>query len=292
VIASVGPNLPQDLFAATGRYAGPLPVDPDGATPNADKWMESKFAPWAKAMLEAWSRGEFDRHECVVFSRADDSAQRLYYYVCELQRMGSIAGPRAIMFDIARSARPASFRHTVEQVRKLAALLGLSDAALERSIAETNRKRTQAGDLPAGRRCLLSGTAPPDRRLHRAIEASGFVAVGETLSENWTQLGEVVEEDTGDPASAIGLQLFEDPLGPRGLGDPAEMLLEDLRRAEAAAVVLWRIEEDEAQAWHLPAQRRMLEQSGVPSLILTRRDWRGDDGAGDEISAFLREVNA
>jgi hypothetical protein len=292
MIASVGPNLSQDLFAATGRYAGPLPVDPDAATPTADKWMESKFAPWAKAMLEAWSCGDFDGYECVVFSRADDSAQRLYYYVCELQRVGSIAGPQAIMFDIARSARPSSFHHTVDQVRKLAARLGVDDAALERAIVETNRKRSQSGKLPAGRRCLLAGTAPPDRRLHSAVEATGFAAVGHTLSESWTQLGSEIEEGTGDPASAIGLQVFEDPSGPRGLGDPAKMLLEEIRRADAAAVILWRIEEDEAQAWHLPAQRRVLEQSGVASLILTRRDWRGNDGTIDEITTFLQEVGA
>ncbi len=291
MIGSVGPNLSQDLFAATGRYAGPLPFDPDAATPHADKWMESKFAPWAKALLEAWCQGEFDGHECVVFSRADDSAQRLYYYVCELQRLGAMAGPQAIIFDIARSGRPASLQHTVEQVRKFAARLGVDDAMLERAIVETNRRRSRLDKGPAGRRCLLTGTAPPDLRLHAAVEKAGFAAVGRTLAESWLQLGTTVEEQTGDPASAIGLQLFKDPSGPRGWGDPAAMLLEEIHHCEAQAVILWQIEEDEAQAWHLPAQRRVLEQSGVPSLILTRRDWRGSDGAGEEIAEFLFEID-
>ncbi|HEU4652163.1 MAG TPA: hypothetical protein VFS49_12190, partial [Croceibacterium sp.] len=66
-----------------------------------------------------------------------------------------------------------------------------------------------------------------------------------------------------------------------------------LRRAVgdsgAAAVVLWQIEEDEAQAWHLPVQRAALAAAGVPSLVMTRRDWLARDGVADEIVAFLQE---
>jgi len=78
-IAHVGPNLPQDLLRATGRHAGPLGFDPDRSTPVADRWMESKFAPWARAILEGWAAGDYDGLGQVLFSRADDSAQRLYY---------------------------------------------------------------------------------------------------------------------------------------------------------------------------------------------------------------------
>ena len=55
----------------------------------------------------------------------------------------------------------------------------------------------------------------------------------------------------------------------------------------AAAAVLWQTEEDEAEAWHLPAQRAALDSAAVPSLILTRRDWLARDGAAEEISVFL-----
>jgi hypothetical protein len=54
--------------------------------------------------------------------------------------------------------------------------------------------------------------------------------------------------------------------------------------------VLWQTEEDEAQAWHLPAQRAALAASGVPALVLTRRDWLARDGAPEEIVAFLGEI--
>jgi len=90
--ASVGPLLPHDLFAASGRYAGPLGWTLDRPMPFAAEWMENRFAPWAASILEDWAAGAFDAHEAVVFARADDSAQRLYYYLCELRRRGVMTG--------------------------------------------------------------------------------------------------------------------------------------------------------------------------------------------------------
>jgi hypothetical protein len=55
-------------------------------------------------------------------------------------------------------------------------------------------------------------------------------------------------------------------------------------------VVLWQIEEDDALAWHLPAQRAALARAGVPALVLTRRDWLARDGASEEIGAFLQGI--
>ena len=53
---------------------------------------------------------------------------------------------------------------------------------------------------------------------------------------------------------------------------------------------LFELEEDEAQAWHLPAQRAALASEGLPALVMTRRDWLARDGAGDEIAAFLQGI--
>jgi hypothetical protein len=57
-------------------------------------------------------------------------------------------------------------------------------------------------------------------------------------------------------------------------------------------VVLWYAEEDEAEVWHLPAQKRALAEAGIPALVLTRRSWRGDDGVDADIAAFLKEQGA
>jgi hypothetical protein len=289
-IAHVGPNLPQDLLRATGRHAGALPFDPDAPTPRADEWLESKFAPWARSILQAWSDGEYDDLGQVLFSRADDSAQRLYYYVCELQRRGLVAGPEALILDIAKIPRQSSADRTIDMVRELGARLGVSPQDLSGGIEACNRERLERRPHPTERVCLITGTPPPDLRLHVTIERAGFTPVGPTLLETWNELGEPVGRGD-DPFAAIGQQLHALPSGPRAFTDAGAALAQAAADCSAQAVVLWQIEEDEAQAWHLPAQRAALARSGVPALVLTRRDWLARDGADEEIAAFLEGVS-
>jgi hypothetical protein len=286
-VAHVGPNLPQDLLRATGRHAGSLPFDPDAPTPCADQWLESKFAPWARSILQAWSDGRYDHLGQVLFSRADDSAQRLYYYLCELQRRGLVAGPEALILDIAKIPRQSSVDRTIDTVRQLGARLGVSPHDLFANLEACNRERLAPRTDAAGRACLLAGTPPPDLRLHEAIESARFAPVGPTLVETWNELGGPVEQE-GDPFAALGRQLHAQPGGPRAFTDAGTALARAAADCSAQAVVLWQIEEDEAQAWHLPAQRAALARSGVPALVLTRRDWLARDGAPAEIAMFLK----
>jgi hypothetical protein len=158
------------------------------------------------------------------------------------------------------------------------------------AIEGCNRERARATPAPAGRRCLLAGTPPPDRRLHEAAAGAGFAALGPTLLETWTQLGAVVDVGGETPIAALARQLHADPEGPRSFSDPGEALLQAIADSGAEAVVLWQIEEDEAQAWHLPAQRAALAREGLPALVMTRRDWLAHDGAAGEIAAFLQGV--
>ena len=87
MIASLGPCLPLDLLEATGRHAGQLPWLLGAPTPHADRWLESKFPVWSRSIVEQWATGRFDELDAVVFSRGDDAVQRVYYYLCELQRV-------------------------------------------------------------------------------------------------------------------------------------------------------------------------------------------------------------
>ena len=287
---SIGTNLPQDLFAATGRYGGPVAVDADREGGPASQWLESKFAPWARPIVNQWAAGEFDDCEAVIFSRADDTAHRLYYYICELQRRGLVHGPEALVLDIAKIARPSSLERTSDALRQMAKRLEVSDADLEEAIFSSNVKRRGQATTPRGRACLLIGTAPPDHRLHHVIEAAGFAPQGTVLAEDWAALGPIVAEATGDPISALAQQLHEWEEGPRSFANPAAHLARAIERSDAQAVILWRVEEDEAQSWLLPAQRRFLEKSGLPHLVLTRRDWRARDGVSEEINRFLEEI--
>lgn len=292
MIASIGPGLPQDLFAATGRYRGPLGWNVDRDIPAADRWLESKFPPWARSIAADWAEGAFDDLELVVFSRADDAAQRLYYYLCELQRDGTVRGPEPFLLDIAKVTRSSSLDHSIAWVRKLAARLALDDAALEAGIAATNATR-DATPLPAGGRvCLLDGTPPPDDRLHDAISDAGFVPLGPTLAGLWRDPGPRVDTGSGDPAAAIGRQLHARPDAQRGFGNAAVAAAERARAAKAQAAVLWYTEEDEARVWDVPAVRAALADLGIPTCVLTRRDWTARDGATDAIRTFLKELPA
>jgi hypothetical protein len=288
-LAHVGPNLPHDLLRATGRHAGVLAFNPDAPTPRADEWLESKFAPWTRSILQSWVDGRYDQLGQVLFSRADDSAQRLYYYVCELQRRGLLAGPEPLILDIAKVPRASSAERTIDAVRALGARLGVTADDLAASIAVGDRERARPAPSLAGRVCLLAGSPPPDRRLHEAIAAAGFAACGPTLGEAWSELGPVVGA-ADDPFASLGAQLHALERGPRAFADAGASLEREVMETSARAVVLWQIEEDEAQAWHLPAQRAALARAGIPALVLTRRDWLARDGAGDEISAFLQGI--
>src|SRR5690606_10192842 len=111
-VGFVGPDVPIDVLLATGKPFGHLPWQAAGATAWADQWLESSFPFWARSILEQWHLGAFDALETVVFTRADDASQRLYYYVAELKRRGKLGGPAAHIFDVALVPRGTSLGHT------------------------------------------------------------------------------------------------------------------------------------------------------------------------------------
>lgn len=293
MLSYAGPNLPHDLFDATGRNAGPLIWNVDRAMPAADRWLESKFAPWTRSVVQDWADGALDHLEVVVFSRADDSAQRLYYYLCELRRAGSIKGPEPLMLDIAKIARNSSVARTKAALRKLGDRLGVSAEALTQAIAEGNAARRQAAvpDDAAQPVCLIAGSPLPDNRLYRVAAQSGWHATGRTLADQWTDRGPLVDED-GDPFAALARQINARQIDTRGFFDRAGSLVQQARVVGAKAAMLWLIEEDDTNVWHLPAMRDALEGAGLPVLVATRRDWSCRDGIDAEIAAFLQGVPA
>lgn len=290
MIASLGPDIPLELLRASGRHAGPLGWNVDRDFPVAGQWLESKFPRWAFSIVEDWASGAFGHLEAVVFSRGEDSAQRLYYYICELRTRGLLAGPEPVIFDVARIGRSSSEARCIAAVRALAARLGISDSALEAEIVR--RVQPEPGMPGSGPACLLGGTPPPDDRLHRVIAAAGWQAHGKTLAESWLGEDAPAAAATGDPCAALGRRLHGSESGVRSFADRGAALAERAQACGARAAVLWFAEEDEAEVWSLPAQRRALEAAGLPVLVLTRRDWRANDGAGDEIAAFLKGLGA
>lgn len=324
-IGYVGFDIPEDLLAVPGLAACHLPWQAGMATPRADQWVEQSFAPWSRSIIEDWAAGRFDFLDAVVFTRGDDSAQRLYYYVCDLQRTGELGGPRALIHDLAAIPGASSEARCVDALRTLAGELGVDGGALAEGIVRANRRRRWMAAAQAGRggpgaayeriaraglfapledlalpehsgvaphgRVLLAGTPPSGDWLHRAVDDAGWAVVAEAHSMSLMRLGDPVAED-GDPFEAAGRHAHRLPWGKRAFVDRAAWLVEQARQTRADAVILWLYEEEEALPWHVPAQRRALEAAGMPACVLTRRAWDGSDGAAEEIGRFLKGLEA
>lgn len=326
-IGYVGVDIPADLLLGSGRLVSHLPWRADRDTPVADRWLEASFAPWARSMLEDWAAGRFDCLESVVFSRGDDSAQRLYYYVCELKRLGHIDGPAPLIFDVAKVERETSLKRTIASVRRLAAELDIADAQLAGGIAAANRRRalfarvqerrTGPGSLyeriaraslfaeldeeleayepdaqHEARRVLLGGSAPPDERLHLAVESAGWVVCAEQYDHGLHRLGPLCDADRSDPAAAIGSHTHRLQHGSRAFVDRARQVVEAARSAGADAVIIWITKQDEALTWTIPAQRAALDAANIPALTATGRCWDASDGIDEDIAAFFAGIES
>jgi hypothetical protein len=325
VLGFVGPDVPIEVLLATGRPFGHLPWRTDGKTPWADRWLESGFPGWARSILELWHEGTFDDLHAVVFSRADDASQRLFYYVRELQQRGLLHGPRPLVFDIALIPRESSLAHTANAVLALAHELEVPAEALGEAIDRANslRRKLQhlqqqrsgqgdrherlaraalwsdasgwidgisVSDEPSAHRVLLAGSTPPDDRLHRAVEAGGASVIAEAHAHALDRLGPPVSASSDTPHLAIARQLRSCSVGSRAFLDRARWVVDRVTAARAAAVVLWLTREDEALAWQVPAQRTALAAAGIPALIIPATQWLAEDEVLQQIAQFCRET--
>jgi benzoyl-CoA reductase/2-hydroxyglutaryl-CoA dehydratase subunit BcrC/BadD/HgdB len=170
VIGMVGADIPVEILLACGAMPLQLPVLADRLTPLADRYLEPGFSPGSRSIAEQWLSGAFGMLEAVVFSRADDSAQRLYYYLCELQRSGLAAGPRPVLYDVAKIPRPTSRQHTEDSTVRLANELGCDLTALPDAIERRNRRRRLLATLTLLRESQAAPSGPEVELLSRAME--------------------------------------------------------------------------------------------------------------------------
>ncbi len=324
-VGYVGFDIPPDVLLASGRPFLHLPWVKGRATPLADRWLESSFPGWARSILQDWLAGVFDGIPQVIFSRGDDAAQRLYYYICELQRRGLAGGPQPLIFDVAKIRRQSSVQHCEQSLRNLLRELAIDEAALAAGVAAANVQRAlfaqldsnrhAAGhcyehiaraalysplwpqlrqlQLPAAapaRRVLLAGSVPPDDSLHLAAEAVGWNVVGEFNQLALTRLGAPVVADDSSVLRALAQHCHAAEGGSRDFSDRAAALVRTAAMKRAEAAVLWLTDEDEVLAWQVARQRAALTAAGVPALVLTRQRWDGGDGASERIRNFLQEL--
>jgi benzoyl-CoA reductase/2-hydroxyglutaryl-CoA dehydratase subunit BcrC/BadD/HgdB len=168
-IGYLGWDVPIELICAAGAapvHLGTLAVE---NSELANRFLESSFSVQSRAVAQHWLAGALDSLEAVIFSRSDDSAQRLYYYLCELQRMGECQGPKPLLYDLARIRRSSSVAHTIESTRLLAAALGVDEQRLPEAIDRWSARASLLGALAELRE---SGAPPPGGLAHRIIRAA------------------------------------------------------------------------------------------------------------------------
>lgn len=325
-VGYVGFDIPDDILCSPGCEAVHLPWWTYETTPLADRVLESKFPPIARAIVEGWLRGDFNHLRHVIFSRGFDPFQRLYYYLSEMQRAGAATGPTPLVYDCAYQPRCESLAHTINALRTLCAKLELDDAALREGIVRSNVRRSLLADLDVQRsgqgpfhekiarfaldtdapleliqrpsvttlgygRVMLAGTPPPDHRLHLAVERAGWTVVGETHDLALDRLGCPIDPDGRPAVELIGANSHRAVTTPRSVRDQSHRLMERTRITGAQAVIIWVIGEDEVSGWHIPRQTAALHAAGIPCLVMSSRDWFCRDGAGDEIAAFLEGLD-
>ncbi|WP_161965806.1 2-hydroxyacyl-CoA dehydratase family protein [Steroidobacter cummioxidans] len=147
-IGLLGWNVPVELLLAADAVPVQLNALPHSDhTVLADRYLEPSFSAQSRVVADRWLAGDLDGLEAVIFSRSDDSAQRLYYYLCELQRVGECKGPEPLLYDLARIRRETSLAHTIESTRALATAVRADESRLMAEIERVVARERLLGEL-------------------------------------------------------------------------------------------------------------------------------------------------
>jgi 2-hydroxyglutaryl-CoA dehydratase, D-component len=327
VVGYLSAHIPVELLLAANAVPVRLRGPAGTPTPRANDYLESSFSPESFAICELFLAGQLDFLDAIVFPRSNDSAQRLYYYLCELQRRKKIAGPTLWLYDVATIARETSKHHTLESTKQLAASLGvdvtqlpnavdwarrraklisqLSNSVIENRVLGSEAQRiVRASEFdwaesfdsdlaawlatkpkgPSRKAILFAGSAPPDDRLHLAVEAAGGTIACD-LTDTQIEFG---GSDVSIEALAERHQHATSPA--QAMARNANWLTNKAQASNTRGAILWLIEEDESLPWELAGQARTLIAANVQVLKLARQTWLANDETLAQIKTFVQTI--
>jgi benzoyl-CoA reductase/2-hydroxyglutaryl-CoA dehydratase subunit BcrC/BadD/HgdB len=329
IVGYVGADIPVELIFAANALPLRLRAVPNRATPHADTYLESSFHPEVRAIAEQWLRGDLHFVDAVVFPRSDDSAQRLYYYLCELQRAKRCGGPTPLLFDVSTIARATSREYTLDSLRRLADVLRTDTAALKVAIERTNQRVQLLGELntlrtqerpPLGSESYAVrhaaeldwtinfdsalgswlSTASRQRDRKRIVLAGSappdicihiaVESVGGIIVREVTESQDFAQLSTIDPFATIAQRHHMRLTPAQEMLRSANYLVDQAHSAHADGVILWAIDEDEALPWEVARQTAALKSAEIPVLTLTRQRWHADTDTLDCIAEFARTL--
>jgi len=327
VVGYVGNDVPVALILASGAVPVRLRASPKVTSSRAEHFVESSFSPELRAVADQWLEGALDHLHSVVFARSDDSGQRLYYYLCELQRRGLCAGPRPLLFDAAALARGASFEHTLESTRILASQLGVSSASMAQARGRVEQREDLLGAVRAQRSLPspLAGSAawsieyaaacdwrPAfDDRARRWLTTltplsspkrvllagdpvpndqlhTAIEATGATVVAELTESQSMGDPAPDDPLAAIAAEFQGRESPALSMRRDARWLVDRALAQGADSVLIWLSEQNEALPWEVARQVESLRARGVPALLLARQPWHIPASVLTQVKDFCR----
>ncbi|MEP7209516.1 MAG: 2-hydroxyacyl-CoA dehydratase family protein [Alphaproteobacteria bacterium] len=181
--------VPVEMIAAAGFLPMQLSAGDISETPLADHYMEDLFDPVVRGVFERLLKGEFDWLSAIVLPRAGDSVHRLYYYLCEIGRVGAARLPPLLLADVVQTTGQPSDAYNTGRIAHFWDQLGADgnhragDAELVAAIARSNQLRVQLGAVVRKRRngglsgghalaAFAAARMLPDAAVRRAIAAA------------------------------------------------------------------------------------------------------------------------
>ncbi len=152
-------TVPWEILRAAG-YAPRLLETEAGATPYADRFMEDVFDRRIRVIFDRLCSGAWTP-EVVVIPRTSEQEHKLYLYLRETARLGSMRRmPRLYLYNLLHTRTPESYQYGLERTREMVADFGASEDALRDAIEESNRARGAVRDvLQLRREGRLEGSA-------------------------------------------------------------------------------------------------------------------------------------
>lgn len=196
VIGYLGATVPVELIDAAGAFALQLSGAGIGETPHADRYMEPLFDPVVRRVFEKLLSGAYGFLDAVILPRTSDSAQRLYYYLCEVRRMGWADVPEPLLWDLLQTPWYSSAEYGFRRLGELREAVGrvagqaITDAALGAAIVGRNAWRATLSRAADARRegrmagsdahalALASRVLPPEALAAEVDQALRAAAAG------------------------------------------------------------------------------------------------------------------
>jgi len=148
VVGYLSNNVPLEIIYAAGMMPYHLDGKPNVPTPLADEFMEPAFDPLTRSIFERVLSDEFDFLDAIVLPRTNDAQQRLYYYLCEIERSyPQYKLPPVYLLDMLHTQRPTSDAHNAMMIQHFKQFIEsvsgnpVADENLTQSVSLYNRLR-------------------------------------------------------------------------------------------------------------------------------------------------------